>query len=105
MINETIVDIAPEHPAFAGHFPGQPIVPGALLLALAMQAIEQAGISLRACTISSAKFVSAVRPGQAVRLQWEEGAANSLRFELLVADRRVASATLALRSAPSEESS
>ena len=30
-----------DHPAFAGHFPGRPLLPGAMLLAEVIEAIHQ----------------------------------------------------------------
>ena len=99
-MNETVIEIAADHPAFAGHFPGHPILPGALLLAKAMQALEPAGVSTRSCEISSAKFYSPLSPGESVRLRWETVAGRSLRLELSAGDRRIASATLALRTEP-----
>lgn len=58
------------HPAFAGHFPGHPIVPGVLLLDLAVQAIE--AVSGRAvCGLAVAKFVAVAGPGDALELEYE----------------------------------
>lgn len=47
------------HPAFAGHFPGAPVVPGALLLAAALEALALARADLE---IASAKFLHPVPP-------------------------------------------
>ncbi len=41
MHSETTLRIAPDHPAFAGHFPGAPIVPGVVLLDAAVHAALQ----------------------------------------------------------------
>ncbi|MDA7418207.1 AMP-binding protein [Xenophilus arseniciresistens] len=79
-----------DHPSFAGHFPGQPLLPGALLLAQVQEA--WAGVSaLRARlgdapVLAAAKFLAPVRPGARLRLQLQPEAAPSqgLRFELWV---------------------
>ncbi|MGH8687862.1 MAG: 3-hydroxyacyl-ACP dehydratase FabZ family protein [Burkholderiales bacterium] len=78
---------APSHPAFAGHFPGAPVVPGALLLAAALEALGLAGAGAH---IASVKFLSPVAPDEAVEVTCEDGA----RLELRVGDRRVATAVL-----------
>lgn len=99
-MNETVIEIAPDHPAFAGHFPGHPILPGALLLAQAMQALDRAGVSTRGCAISSAKFHSPLAPGESLRVRWEAVAGGSLRLDLSAGGRRVASAMLILHAEP-----
>jgi 3-hydroxymyristoyl/3-hydroxydecanoyl-(acyl carrier protein) dehydratase len=101
-MNEIAIVMAPDHPVFAGHFPGHPIVPGALLLAEALQALDRAGMATRGCEISSAKFLSPVGPGETVSLRWESAPGKPLRLELRVADRRVASAALVLREPRAE---
>jgi 3-hydroxymyristoyl/3-hydroxydecanoyl-(acyl carrier protein) dehydratase len=84
--------IAPDHPAFAGHFPGQPLVPGVVLLDLALVAI--AGlmrIDLSACRIASAKFHSPASPGDPVSLRYDILASGTVRFELDSLGRKLAS--------------
>jgi len=67
------------HPSAAGHFPGNPIIPGALLLDEVVRAIadgEAGDIAIR-----SVKFLLPVRPGDGVELQWERDADGETRFE------------------------
>jgi len=91
MRHETTLAIAPDHPAFAGHFPGTPIVPGVVLLDLALYAIgEAAGCAPGACRIASAKFFHPVGPGVVLTLRHEAGADGSIRFEILDGARRIA---------------
>ena len=57
------VQIRADDPAFDGHFPGLPILPGVVLLAEVLGAIERTtGQSLGALTIRSAKFHAPVSP-------------------------------------------
>jgi len=79
----------PKHPAFAGHFPGRPIVPGVLMLDWAQSALE-AELGLRFQTLSEAKFHSPATPADHLVLDYELGAA-ALRFEIRSGDRKIAS--------------
>lgn len=56
------LSIPQEHPCFADHFPGAPLVPGALLLAWITQRL-QAEHQLVITQIRQAKFVAPVLPG------------------------------------------
>jgi 3-hydroxyacyl-[acyl-carrier-protein] dehydratase len=91
--------IAPDHPAFAGHFPGTPILPGALLLDEALSALA-AALDLDLCQwqITAAKFLEPVRPGDVITVE-HAPSADSIRFVVRVADREALAGMLARRSA------
>lgn len=80
-----------DHPAFAGHFPGRPIVPGVVLLDQA-QLLVAAASGLRVSGIAMAKFLSPVGPGEALWLEYED----SGRFEIRAAERKIASGRFTL---------
>ncbi|MBL8946776.1 MAG: acyl-CoA synthetase [Myxococcales bacterium] len=67
------VEIEPDLPAFDGHFPGDPILPGAVLLeAVVLRSIEDAWPELGApIGIPRAKFTERIGPGQRVRVTLE----------------------------------
>jgi 3-hydroxymyristoyl/3-hydroxydecanoyl-(acyl carrier protein) dehydratase len=64
-MNETRVVIEPSHPSLAGHFPGDPIVPAALLMDHALSFVETS-FARRVVAVATAKFLSPVRPQQTV---------------------------------------
>ena len=86
--------IPADHPAFAGHFPGNPIMPGVLLLDTALYSIAATcGLASEGCTISAAKFLSAVRPGELLQLVFEPANPQRMSFTIRAPDRLVASGT------------
>jgi 3-hydroxyacyl-[acyl-carrier-protein] dehydratase len=95
MMMQSQLDIAADHPSFEGHFPGFPVLPGALLLDEMLSAVEKArGIDLRAWQISSAKFLDVVRPRAKLWLEHESLADGRIRFTIRDEHRNVASGTL-----------
>lgn len=87
-MNELV--IAPDHPAATGHFPGNPIIPGAWLLAAVVREIELAeGWQGGGSAVRSAKFFFPVRPGDLVGISYEVTAAQEVKFQASVADTRV----------------
>lgn len=86
-----------DHPAFAGHFPGRPIVPGVLLLAQLLELLREAGEPVAGLQIASAKFLSPVGPGAELLLRVlpPEPGAGHRRFEVEHQQRLVASGSLA----------
>lgn len=91
----TTLQIAANHPAFAGHFPGTPILPGVVLLDAVLLEIELAGTRPRSgWKIAAAKFHSPVAPGEPVTLQREPLPDGSIRFSIHCTERIVASGVL-----------
>jgi 3-hydroxyacyl-[acyl-carrier-protein] dehydratase len=83
--------IAAGHPAFDGHFPGAPVLPGVVLLDEAIRAIElAAGGEARCWRVASVKFLRAVAPGEALVLEQERLASGGVRFTILSAGQAVA---------------
>ncbi|WER48172.1 AMP-binding protein [Cupriavidus sp. WKF15] len=94
------------HPALAGHFPGNPVVPGVVLLDHAILQIGAAlGHPLEVSQVGTVKFLSPVRPGERVEVahQWQGGSTGAdmatIRFTLSAGGRDVASGTLSPRPA------
>lgn len=72
--------IAPDHPCLAGHFPGAPVVPGAVLLDHVLAALGHSG---GAIDLPSVKFLRPVYPAQQVDIFTEPGQ-RAVRFECRV---------------------
>ena len=88
--------VPPDHPAFAGHFPGQPIVPGVVLLdhavALAGQWLQRAPGGWR---VDNAKFLQPVGPGAELRYVFSRKPSGAVAFSISQGERSVASGVLA----------
>jgi len=95
--------IPADHPAFAGHFPGNPIVPGVVLLDEAVFAIGAAmGASDAPFTLTQVKFRQILRPGEPVTLRFEAAGDRRVRFEFESRGRGVASGTLVFELKPTD---
>ena len=75
----TTLHVPHDHPSFAGHFPGQPVLPGVVLLSMVMEALQsRLGTPAQ---IDQAKFLAPVLPGDTLALA-VTAQGNGLRFEL-----------------------
>lgn len=89
------------HPMFAGHFPGNPIVPGAYLLALVEQHandwLRKQGAATRVSGVGAVKFLRPLRPDELCEITFGPPAADRLRFQLQVAGTPCAGGTFTLQ--------
>jgi 3-hydroxyacyl-[acyl-carrier-protein] dehydratase len=91
--------LAADHPAANGHFPGNPIVPGAVLMREIVVAVG--GDAARCRTIRFAKFHQPVRPGDTLVVSWTVEEGGEIRFSCSVAGSVGAAVTGALLLSPS----
>ena len=96
----TALAVARDHPAYEGHFPGQPILPGVVILAEVLAAIARAtSIPVEQWQVSNAKFLDPVTPGTALTLSHERLDSGGVRFEVRSEAVLVASGSLVPRRA------
>ena len=94
---EVTQEMPVDHPVFAGHFPGQPLVPGALLVSEVMEAMQRVPAMAARLgphpTLAAVKFLSPVRPGASISiaLMPEACGARGVKFEVRCGDTLAAS--------------
>ena len=81
-MTRVLLRLAADHPSTRGHFPGDPIVPAAVLLDEILAAIDRIhprpGSEL---VVKWTKFLRPVRPGDALALEFVEVAGGDIRFQ------------------------
>lgn len=83
-----------DSPFLDGHFPGNPIVPGAAMLAFLAERLSGAGLAI--ARVRRMKFRRPLLPGRPIEVSLVERSGEA-RVEIRDADGVVASATLVLR--------
>ena len=96
--------IAADHPAFDGHFPGQPLLRGVALLAEVLEAVlDEPALAANigpAPRTGAVKFLAPVRPGAQLIVQLDPGP-RGIRFEVREGERLAASGQFEAARGPS----
>ncbi len=95
--------IAADHGSFAGHFPGFPILPGAVLLDEALLEIARdRGLDLTQWQVAAVKFLAAVRPGDVLTLEHSASDGSTIRFSIRTPAAVAVSGTLSVLPTPDD---
>lgn len=92
---ERVLTVDAGHPAFAGHFPGDPLVPGVLLLDWVTLVARSLVGDQQLQGLPGVKFLSPLRPGDRLSIRVEEIDAERFRFVCRSEERLVAEGRLA----------
>jgi 3-hydroxymyristoyl/3-hydroxydecanoyl-(acyl carrier protein) dehydratase len=85
-----------DHPALPGHFPGNPVVPGVLILHEVIVAIsEWLGHEVEVRCVPQAKFLAALRPGEEAVMELSHHG-GTVSFNVLRGQTIIAKGTLGL---------
>lgn len=82
--NTKIIHIDKSHPAFSGHFPGNPILPGAYILEIVLSAFDNdiSGFVM-------AKFIRPVLPGDELEIEFYDFNETTVHFRVLCMSLKV----------------
>jgi 3-hydroxyacyl-[acyl-carrier-protein] dehydratase len=80
MVEAATAFVSADHPSLAGHFPGRPLVPGVMLLELAVEAARTHLGCGRLTRVVAAKFLRPVLPGEHVAYAVVTVTAQRCRF-------------------------
>lgn len=86
--------VAADHPALAGHFPGNPVVPGVVILEQLVQVLRQQMGELRVTALPSVKFLAPMVPDQDYDVVFTEKQPGHLGFAITKLEQQIATGSI-----------
>lgn len=81
--------IQADHPSLSGHFPGDPIVPGVIMLERIADELRS-WRAMRLARVIEAKFMAPLLPGQRAELVLSESGPDRFRFVIALGEQAIA---------------
>ena len=91
MTREVTVTIPHNHPSLAGHFPNNPVVPGVVILGQVLKTLREGERhAIKVLGSPSVKFLSPLRPGEALAIRLETDRIGEVAFTCSCHERMIA---------------
>ena len=87
-----------DHPSLAGHFPGNPVIPGVVLLETVLTTCKAWLPESRVSGLESVKFLRPVRPGDRFEVTLRRDGDDAIRFRCVDGETVFASGILHCQS-------
>jgi 3-hydroxyacyl-[acyl-carrier-protein] dehydratase len=95
-------EIGPQHPALAGHFPGNPIVPGVVILRRVCRVVTEVhGSAVTAVPV--VKFHAPLKPAEPFDIALAPAREGSVGFRVTRGETLIAAGTIRVGAAASSE--
>ncbi len=95
--------ISMNHASLAGHFPGNPVLPGVVMLDEVLRALADfLDYPARVTGLPSVKFLAPLSPGQEFEVVFREKNAGRARFEVRCNAQRIAEGVVTYEAARTE---
>lgn len=100
MISE-ILHVHPAHPALPGHFPGNPLLPGVVLLTMIIETVERLHVDkVRVNGMPAVKFLAPARPDMVIMLSLVPISAGLMKFECRTGETLIATGNIDMVVSP-----
>jgi 3-hydroxymyristoyl/3-hydroxydecanoyl-(acyl carrier protein) dehydratase len=73
--------VSTDHPSIPGHFPGEPLVPGVVMLSVVFEELARRSPGLQVRGVRKLKFLRRLEPGTVFSVEFEEVTNGGLRFK------------------------
>ena len=90
--------ISAKHPSLAGHFPGNPVVPGVVILDEVINIIKVIKPGHTITAMPNVKFVQPLLPEQIVKVEVNEKSESAISFTCLHNDVKLVTGQLTIKS-------
>lgn len=95
---ETQCLIDHQHPSLPGHFPGNPVVPGVVILDEVLHALTQWQKNVKVAGFNTVKFIQPLLPGETFTISLEQTKPQRVKFQCMKAQTICASGIINIES-------
>jgi len=85
------------HPSLEGHFPGNPVVPGVVILDEVMRGVISQIADSKIVEIPTVKFLKILKPNQIVKVSLIEKKSDTFQFDCVVNNARIVTGKIKLK--------